>query len=81
MTKINTNATELATLLDYFMSDLGSCFIDYMVNTEGDLYILRVGGIEQNELLFALDNRDYFRQYIENTIEHLHGLKNSINKV
>jgi alpha-glucuronidase len=78
--KLTHAALRVSELLDYYMPNLGCCCIDFMISTEGDPYLIGVGGFEQNDYLYQLDNKSSWITYIHNIFLYLLFLKKKMEK-
>ena len=69
ISKLSTNAVDVCVILDYFMSNLGSVYMDYVIGGDGSPYILRIGGVEQNNFLF--ESSKHWKEYVKNAGAYL----------
>lgn len=66
--------------LDYYFSNLGSCTLDFIIDTNGDPYIIGLGGWDQKEFLFKLNGKHLWDKYITKSIDYLVYLKHARNQ-
>lgn len=57
--------------LEFFLSNIGTLYFDYIFDRNGNPYLIYVGGYEQADFLYQIKHSEHWKHYIENTILYL----------
>ncbi|UTW69323.1 hypothetical protein KHA80_21015 [Anaerobacillus sp. HL2] len=50
---------------------MGSCFVDFLIDDSGEIYVIYIGGCDQSNYLLEVDDEAIWNNYIENCIRYL----------
>jgi len=75
--KLKEDALKISSYLEYYLNNIGSCVLDFIITQEGYNYLIYCGGWEDKDFLLKLESQDSWKQYFENTISYLIYLRNS----
>lgn len=67
----------ICSYMDYYFLHLGSSTIDFIIDEEGNPFIIGFGGWDQKNYLFKLNGKHIWDKYISNSVDYLLYLKNS----
>jgi hypothetical protein len=75
MEKLEILSLNICTYMDYYLLNLGSCTVDFIIDEEGTPFIIGFGGWDQKNYLFKLNGKHLWDKYIANSVEYLLYLK------
>ncbi|MGF7186852.1 hypothetical protein GGQ84_002986 [Desulfitispora alkaliphila] len=64
--QIHQTAININKLLDCYIANRGSCFIDFIFDAQGNPYVVRIDGFEQDDYLYELDEGRLWKESIKN---------------
>ncbi|ACV61849.1 hypothetical protein Dtox_0960 [Desulfofarcimen acetoxidans DSM 771] len=74
--KLYSYSINICVYLSYYMCNLGSCTLDFVIDEKGNPYLLYFGGCEQNDHLFQIKNGELWWRYLKNSMAYLVFLRN-----
>ena len=78
--KLEKYSLNACSYLDYYFSYLGSCSVDFIIDEQGNPFIIGFGGWDQKDYLFKLNGKHTWDKYLANSIEYLLYLKYSVGQ-
>jgi hypothetical protein len=73
---LSNYSINICVYMDYYISKLGSCILDFILDERGMPYLIHFGGVEQKEYMLKLGGKDVLIRYLTNLIDYLLYLKN-----
>ena len=68
---LHDTALDISILLNYYIPNMGSCFIDFILDDQGRPYVINIGGFEQEDYLYDFNEGRAWKKYIKNAGQYL----------
>jgi hypothetical protein len=73
--KLTNYSVNTSVYLQYYLANLGSCYLDFIIDDKGAPYLFNFGGWEQTDFLLKLNNQNPWLKYLSNCIDYMVFLK------
>lgn len=77
MQRLSSISLNTCSYMDYYLSNLGSCSIDFIIDAEGNPFIIGFDGWDYKNYLFKLNGKHSWDKYIANCVDYLLYLKHT----
>jgi len=77
MQKLAGISLNICSYMDYYLSNLGNCSVDFIIDAEGNPFIIGFDGWDYKNYLFKLNGKNSWDKYITNCVDYLLYLKHS----
>ncbi len=65
---------DIGIILDYYIPNLASCYVDFIVDEEGSPYVVQIGGVDQQDYLLEVNNYEWWQHSIQHIFHYLLNL-------
>lgn len=71
MKNLKNYSINICLYMEYYFLNIGSCVVDFVIDENGNPFLIFFGGFDQNNYLFELNGKNVWGKYITNSIEYL----------
>ncbi|SDK73080.1 YheC/YheD family protein [Natronincola ferrireducens] len=74
---LKEDALNISSYLEFYLNNIGSCILDFIITEEGHNHLIYFGGWEDKDFMLKLENKSSWGRYFKNAIDYLIHLRNS----